>query len=149
MWGYSFNRGKTYGKICPVSSENLYLYRVLLIQYLKLWPVHVHARTLDVSEQLQILLWAGWCDDVFKFSVYRSISVDRQEEFTACVMIGWSLPHHVNSFKHAKPLVLCEVDVVFDTQQHIPEEAQPLLFKLLALLKHLLHVFHVLRSALA
>lgn len=38
--------------------------------------------------------------------------------------------------------------MAFDVQQHLPEEAQPLLFKLLALIEHLLHVFHVLWGAL-
>ena len=45
------------------------------------------------------------------------------------------------------PLVLGEVEVPFDVQQHLPEEAQPLLLKLLALGEHLLHVLHVLRGA--
>ncbi len=55
---------------------------------------------------------------------------------------------HANCFKCVEPLVFCEVEVAFDIQQHLPEETQPLLFKLLALTEHLLHVFHVLRSAL-
>lgn len=50
--------------------------------------------------------------------------------------------------KCSKPLVLCKVEVAFDIQQHLPDEAQPPLFKLLALIEHLLHVFHVLWGAL-
>lgn len=37
--------------------------------------------------------------------------------------------------------------MVFDVQQHLPDERQPLLFKLLALIEHLLHAFPVLWSA--
>lgn len=37
--------------------------------------------------------------------------------------------------------------MAFDVQQGLLEEGQPLDFMLLALVKHLLHAFHVLRSA--
>lgn len=48
----------------------------------------------------------------------------------------------------SKPFVFCEVEVALDVQQHLPEEAEPLLLKLLGLIEHQLHVLHVLRSAL-
>lgn len=32
---------------------------VLVFNYLKLWPVHVHAGAVSVAEPLQIFLWAG------------------------------------------------------------------------------------------
>ena len=37
--------------------------------------------------------------------------------------------------------------MAFDVQQHLPEEAQPFLLKLLARVKHRLHVLHVLWGA--
>lgn len=46
-----------------------------------------------------------------------------------------------------KPLVLGEVKMPFNVQQGLLEEGQPLDFMLLALVKHLLHALHVLRSA--
>lgn len=55
----------------------------------------------------------------------------------------------VACFNPVRPLVLGEVEVTLDVQQHLPEEAQPLLLKLLALVEHLLHVLHVLGGALA
>ena len=45
-------------------------------------------------------------------------------------------------------MVLGEVKMAFDVQQGLLEEGQPLDFMLLALVKHLLHALHVLRSAL-
>lgn len=59
--------------------------------YLKLWPVHMHARAVGVAEPLQILLRAGWCDGVFKFSVHCSITAERQQGFSVRVMISWWL----------------------------------------------------------
>lgn len=120
---------------------------VLVFNYLKLWPVHVHAGAVSVAEPLQIFLWAGWCDGAFKLSVHCSITVNRERGFGEWVMFTWLLSCYRNTFSHVGPLVLCEVEVAFDIQQHLPEETQPLLFKLLALVEHLLHVLHVWRGA--
>lgn len=46
-----------------------------------------------------------------------------------------------------EPLIFCEVEVVFHVQQHLSDETQPLLLKLLALLEHLLHALYVGLSA--
>lgn len=59
-----------------------------------------------------------------------------------------TVSRYIKRFKDLKPLVFCEVEVAFDVQQHLPEEIQPLLLKLLALIEHLLHVFHVVWGAL-
>lgn len=47
----------------------------------------------------------------------------------------------------AEPLISCEVEVVFHIQQHLSDETQPLLLKLLALVEHLLHALYVGLSA--
>lgn len=46
------------------------------------------------------------------------------------------------------PLVLGEVEVSFDVQQHLLEEPQSLILKLLTRVKHCLHVLHVLGRTL-
>lgn len=46
------------------------------------------------------------------------------------------------------PAVLCQIQVPLDIQQHLLQEAESLLFKLLALLKDLLHTFNVLWGTL-
>lgn len=117
----------------------------MIFLYLKLRPVHMHAGAVGVAEPLQVFLRAGWCDGAFEFSVYCSVTARRQRGFSDWPM---AVSHRVNLFKRVKPFVFCEVEVAFDVQQHLPEEAQPLLFKLLALIEHLLHAFHVLRRAL-
>lgn len=44
-------------------------------------------------------------------------------------------------------MVFSEVKMAFDIQQGLLEKGQPLDFMLLALVKHLVHGLHVLRSA--
>lgn len=121
---------------------------LMIYLYLKLWPVHVHVGAMVVAEPLEIFLWACWRDGAFKVSVYCDIAAKNQQRLSAWVTIT-SHCGSVAFFKRLQPLVLCEVEVAFDVQQHLSEEAQPLLLELLTLVEHLLHVFHVLRGALA
>lgn len=68
----------------------------MLLLYLKLWPVHVHAGSTGVAEPLQIFLRAGRQDGAFKFSVYGVVTVKRQhrvsgrDEASCRVMISAS-----------------------------------------------------------
>lgn len=88
---------------------------------------------------------------MFKLSVHHGVTVTRQKRSSVlvyCTDYPTTVPRHINCFKRLKPLVFCEVEVALDIQQHLLEESQPLLLKLLALFEHLLHVFHVVWGAI-